>query len=303
MSPHLRSILMVLSTMVIWGSTFVVTKSVVAQVPPFTLAFARVAIGTAVLLLYAAMRPRLHGSGQSMRGLPWRTIAVMGLIGVALYYTAFNFALVYTSASQGALVQSCIPAVTALIALLWLREQATAGRWIGIALSVAGVLIVFAGSRENGATTPMLGNLLMFATTICWGVYTALARRIAGTDPVMLTAGIIGLGALMLLPATVLELASGGLPRIGVSEWLGIFYLGAIASGAAYLLYNAALRHLDATQAGVYTNLIPIVGVLSGVVLLGEPLSGRAILGGCVVLAGVWLTSRRADVQLQEAKS
>jgi drug/metabolite transporter (DMT)-like permease len=71
-----------------------------------------------------------------------------------------------------------------------------------------------------------------------------------------------------------------------------LLYLGFIASGMAYLLYNASLRHLDASEVGVYTNLIPIVGVLTGVIVLGEPLSTRAIIGGLVVMAGVWITSR-----------
>ncbi|HWK50840.1 MAG TPA: DMT family transporter, partial [Steroidobacter sp.] len=74
--------------------------------------------------------------------------------------------------------------------------------------------------------------------------------------------------------------------------WVELLYLGIIASGMAYLLYNASLRHLDASEVGVYTNLIPIVGVLTGVVVLGEPLSARAILGGLVVMLGVWITSR-----------
>ena len=71
--------------------------------------------------------------------------------------------------------------------------------------------------------------------------------------------------------------------------------LGAIASGAAYMLYNYALRHMDASQAGVYTNLIPIVGVITGVIVLGEELSVRALLGGAIVMLGVWITSRQAE--------
>jgi drug/metabolite transporter (DMT)-like permease len=66
------------------------------------------------------------------------------------------------------------------------------------------------------------------------------------------------------------------------------------------MLYSAALKHVDASEAGVYTNLIPIVGVVTGV-LLGEPLSARAIVGGVVVLVGVWLTSRQPAVSQAKA--
>jgi drug/metabolite transporter (DMT)-like permease len=82
------------------------------------------------------------------------------------------------------------------------------------------------------------------------------------------------------------------MPQINARGWLGLTYLGAGASGIAWMLYSAALKHVDASEAGVYTNLIPIVGVVMGM-MLGEPLTVRAIVGGVVVLVGVWLTSRQ----------
>lgn len=297
---HRRSVLMLLITMVIWGSTFVVTKEVIAEFPPFALAFARVAIGALVLLPFAVMRHRRAAPGQQ---LPWVAIIALAFIGVALYYAAFNSSLLYTSASQGALVQSCIPAMTALVAVLWLGERASATRWLGISLSIVGVLIVFSGASSqdeasnthSGAQSTLIGNLLMLATVVCWGVYTSLAKRIAAFDPVVVTASITGIGALMLLPVAVMEIAAQGSPQSSTTGWLSVFYLGAIASGAAYMFYNAALRHVDASEAGAYTNLIPIVGVATGIVVLDEPLSMRAIVGGIVVMTGVWITGKRVS--------
>lgn len=293
MSAPTRSVLMLLITMLIWGSTFVVTKGVAAQIPPFTLAFARVAMGTLVLLPFAVLRQRWHaGPASSTESFPWLSVAAMGFVGVALYYALFNLSLLHTSAAQGALVQSSLPAVTALVAVVWLRERATTLRWVGIALSVIGVLVISSGAEGNGDDRVFLGNVLMFLTCICWGIYTSLAKRAAGFDPMHVTVGVTGAGALMLMPFSIWELANGGWPELGVRGWLAVVYLGVLASGFAYLFYNSALQHMDASQAGVYTNLIPVVGVVSGIVLLGEPLSARAIVGGCVVLVGVWLTTR-----------
>jgi drug/metabolite transporter (DMT)-like permease len=290
MASNYRSVLMLLLTMIVWGSTFVVTKGINEQVPPFTLAFARVAIGALILMPFLLLRPR--ASEGPTRALPWGTIWLMGLIGVALYYAVFNWSLMLTSASQGALVQSCIPAMTALIAVMWLRERATVTRWTGIGLTIAGVLIVFSGSAGAEGAGSVFGNVLMFVTTILWGIYTSLAKRVANVDPRVVTAGIAAVGAALLLPMAVVEVATEGIPRVGAMGWLGIVYLGTTASGLAYLLYNAALKHMDASHVGVYTNLIPIVGVLSGVIVLGEPLSLRAVVGGLVVLAGVWMTGK-----------
>jgi drug/metabolite transporter (DMT)-like permease len=128
-------------------------------------------------------------------------------------------------------------------------------------------------------------------------LYTSLAKRVAGFDSLVITVAVTGSGTLLLLPMAGYEIvtahaAGESLPPLPLLGWVGILYLGGVASGLAYLLYNASLRHLDASAVGVYTNLIPVVGVLTGVAVLGEPLSARAIIGGLVVMCGVWITSR-----------
>ena len=287
-SSQTRSMLGLLLTMTVWGSTFMVTKELVALWPPYSLALVRVSLGALVLLPLAVSR---HPRGTR---LPWSTIWLMGLVGVALYYITFNLGMVHVSASQGALVQASIPAMTALVAVLWLRERASGVRWLGIAMSVVGVLIVFSGSAADDGASSMFGNMLMFGGVVCWALYTVLAKRIAGFDSLVITAAVTGTGAVLLLPVAGYEVivAGKGLPPLPPMSWLGVLYLGGVASGLAYLIYNASLRHLDASAVGVYTNLIPIVGVLTGVIVLGEPLSMRAIVGGLVVMLGVWITSR-----------
>jgi drug/metabolite transporter (DMT)-like permease len=287
--------LLLLLTMTVWGSTFVVTKGLIELWPPFTLALVRVGTGTLVLLPLAIAR---HQRGTR---LPWGTIWCMGLLGVTLYYLTFNLAMVYVSASQGALVQASIPAMTALVAVVWLRERATAMRWLGIALSVSGVLIVFSGNGSAPAQSTLLGNFLMFASVVCWALYTALAKRVASFETLVITACVTGTGTLLLLPFSAYEIMNAGLQPLPISGWVGVGYLGGIASGLAYVLYNSSLRHLDASAVGVYTNLIPVVGVLTGVVFLGEPLSLRAILGGAIVMLGVWITSRSERVDRTQA--
>jgi drug/metabolite transporter (DMT)-like permease len=287
--------LLLLLPMVVWGSAFAVTKGLVELWPPFTLALVRVGVGTLVLLPVALAR---HQRGTH---LPWGTIWFMGLVGVTLYYLTFNLAMVYVSASQGALVQASIPAMTALVAVMWLRERATAMRWLGIALSVAGVLIVFSGNSSAPGQSPLLGNSLMFASVVCWGLYTALAKRAASFEPLVITVCVMGTGTLLLVPFSAYEIMNAGLKPLPISGWLGVIYLGGVASGLAYAIYNASLRHLDASAVGVYTNLIPIVGVLTGIVFLGEPMSLRAILGGAIVMLGVWITSRSERPDRAEA--
>jgi drug/metabolite transporter (DMT)-like permease len=277
-----------LAVMIVWGSTFVVTKAAITELPPLTMGLIRVVIGTLVLLPFALTRLR----GRTAE-LPWRWIVANAVCGVTLYYIVFNSSLAYTTASQGALVQSSIPAVTALIAILWLREPATRPRVFGIGLSIVGVLVVFAGSGTqslDAAPAPVLGNMLMFASVVCWGLYTAIAKRVAQFDPLLVTTSVTGIGALLLVPFVMIELWGRPLPQPSAGALLGVAYLGVFASSAGYFLYNFALKQMAASQVGVFTNLIPIVGVLTGVVVLGEPLSWQALVGGAIVMLGVWLT-------------
>lgn len=294
MNRRWRAILILIGVMTLWGSVFVMTKDVIYVVPPLTLAFLRVAIGFLVLLPFAILRLRRQSTPRPP--LPWRDMLTMGAIGVAFYYGVFNFGLFYTSASQGALVQSSIPAMTALVAMLWLGESATRLRLLGIVLSVIGVLVIFTGSpADRSAISPVLGNLLVFASVIAWGIYTAYAKRCAHVDAMILTAGVIGAGALFLLPCAAIELRGQPLPVLDSTGWIEVVLLGAGAAGIAYMLYNLALQDIDASQAGVFANLIPVVGVASGIILLGDPISFRAIVGGLIVIAGVWITgSERA---------
>ncbi|HKE92758.1 MAG TPA: DMT family transporter [Povalibacter sp.] len=289
MNRRWRAIWILTGVMTFWGCTFVLTKDVIGDIPPLTLAFVRVAIGFLVLLPIAWQRYRRMSAP-----LPWWSMFAMGAIGVAFYYGVFNLGLVYTSAAQGALVQSCIPAMTALVAIVWLRERASRLRLAGIALSVIGVVLIFSGGvAANGSeSAPVLGNMLIFLSVAAWAVYTSMAKRLAHVDAMVLTAAVIGAGALLLLPTAVVELHGRGLPHLTTVQWLEVLLLGAGASGLAYMLYNLALQDLDASAVGVFANLIPVVGVLSGVVVLGDEISVRSIVGGLIVLAGVWITGR-----------
>jgi drug/metabolite transporter (DMT)-like permease len=219
----------------------------------------------------------------------------MALTGVGLYYVLFNLALAYTSASQTALIQSAFPAIVAILAVVWLHERVTKQRFMGIGLAIVGVVIIVASQNDAAASNPVLGNALAFASVLSWGVYTILAKRISNADPIAVTAVISLIGTVMLVPAALLENADVSLSSIPAEGWLPILYLGALASAVSYLLYTRALRDIDASLVGTFINLSPVIGVVSGVLVLGEPITMSAVLGGAMVLVGVWISSRKSE--------
>ena len=163
---------------------------------------------------------------------------------------------------------------------------------------MAGVLLILARSAPDAsARNPVLGNLLMFASVVVWGVYTMLAKRLADEDALAITACVAAMGTFLLVPPALVEAARAPLPAITAAGWLRIAYLGAFPSALCYLLFSRALRDLDASQVGAFINLIPVIGVASGVAFLGETMTPFAIAGGALVFAGVWISSRGASGQ------
>ncbi len=276
--------------MVLWGSTFVVTKVTVQEFPPLTLAFLRFAIASACLLVFMRGWQRVARLGQSVS---FRRLAFLAASGIALFTALFNYALVYGSALQGALLYATTPAVVAVCAALWLKERLDRRRASGIALSIVGAVIVVLGGQASlgDAPAPLLGALLMFSTVLLWGAYTVAAKRAAHADQLAVTFAISAVGALMLLPASVIELSVLGFGPTSNLGWLGLVYLGVFSSAACYALYNFALRQLDASTVGVYSNIDPVVGVATAFLFLGEQLAMAQAFGAAVVFAGMWLAS------------
>jgi drug/metabolite transporter (DMT)-like permease len=284
------SIVLLILTMLWWGSTFVVTKGGLDEIPPMRFALLRFSVASLLLVAVALAR---GGLSRLPRPAPSGTLMLMALTGISLYYVGFNLALTYTSASQGALVQSSSPAITATAAVWLLGERVTRRRLLGIALAIVGVLLIVArGAPDANAPSPLIGNLLMFGTVVLWSVYTVFAKRLANADPAVVLAVVSCVGTLMLIPPALIEAARTPVAPISVESWLRIIYLGAFPSAAGFLLYSRALRDLDASQAGTFINLVPVIGVISGVLLLGDSISPMALVGGALVLVGIWVASK-----------
>ncbi len=300
MSSSRLAIAQLVLVMLLWGSTFVVTKAALEGLPPVLFAFARTGVAAVCLLLLAVFKRQWRLPSDTPRGI----LVTMAVFGIAIYYTAFNLGLRYTSAAQAALVQSSLPAVTTAFAMLFLREQLKARGALGILLAIGGVAMIFAQSAPSPtADRPILGNLIMFCGVIAWSAYTVLARRLAGIEPLTVVSWVTTMGAAALGVGAVIEwgMSTGDDLRLGTGGgglhltgggWTAILYLGLLPSALSFVLYSQALRHLRAAQVAVFINLVPVVGVLAGVVFLGDALSSSALLGGGLVLAGVWLSTR-----------
>ncbi len=256
-----------LFAILVWGASFAVTRAAVREIPPMALAFLRFALAAAVLWP-AARRTRIRIAATDRVA-----VFALGLFGVTFYFAFENFGLTRTTASHAALIVATIPLVTELAAAWRYRRRPAAKVIAGLLPALAGVALIF-GRGAGGAS--LEGDLLMLGAVACWVGYTLVADRLTGRYPgPYLTWRIMAVGAVTLLPAALAETAFLPFAIPSAPACLGVVFLGIVCSALAYLAWNQALPVLGVTRTSSLINLIPLVGVLTGILTLDEPFTWR----------------------------
>lgn len=286
-NDRLKGFISIAFVMLIWGSSFTITKIVVQEVPPFLFATLRHVVACMVLLpFYLYQRKKVQ------QQLPYKKLILMGLTGITFYYGFFNFALLYISASSGALIEGMVPVAIAIPAALILKEHLDKKSITGIILSVIGVILVGFVGNSHQSGNHLLGGALMLAAVSCWATYTLLSRSLKEVDTILITAVSTFIGSAFLLPVFFFEVYQHGMPDISLKAWAGIAYLGVFASALAYFLYNRALESLPAAQVGNFLNLNPVIGAVIAIIFLKDTFTGWQLAGSILVLAGIWLSAK-----------
>ena len=295
----LRANLSAATAAVLFGASVVAVRVAVRDVPPISLALLRIGLGgllLAAILLVAA--PDLL----RVRWERLRLFALLGLVLFALFPLTFNIGLRYTEASRGAVMLATMPIWSALLGRIAggriAGERLTGRQLVGVGLSVVGIVLAFVepGRAFEGDARSLVGDGLLLLTGLLGAVYGLVAKRILRVDSAAtVTTYAMLSGALVLLPAAVVE---GVVPAVGDLTWrlLGlVVFLGVLGGSAAFLLWTWALSRLTPTQVAVYVNLNPIVAALLAILLLGERRSLPFLVGFLAVVAGVLLVNWPAD--------
>jgi len=275
-----------------FGGTWVAGAVAVDAAPPFTIAAVR--FGVASILLYGWARLTGRKLSPLSRGDAPMVIG-LGLTAVAGYNWLFLTGLTLAPASDGAIiVPGLAPVFTAVLAGLLLRERLGVRGLVGLAVAAIGLYLVVSPS---GATDQqrLLGDALFVAGAALWGVYSVLAR-VASRRFNAVSATLYGtaLGTVVLLPPAILE---GGADRLAAAPpeaLAGMAYLALFGTVGAFVLLNLGVARIGAARASAFALLVPVVGVLSSVALLNETLGPLTLLGGAVVIVGLWLIEHRA---------
>jgi drug/metabolite transporter (DMT)-like permease len=276
-----------------FGGTWVAGAIAVDATPPFTIAAVR--FGIASILLYAWARLTNRPLSPIHRS-DWKMVTGLGLTAVAGYNWLFLTGLTLAPASDGAIiVPGLAPVFTAVLAGVVLHERLGVRGFIGLAVAAVGLFLVV---NPGGGTDErrLLGDLLFIAGAALWGVYSVLARTASRRfSAVSATLYGTALGTVVLVPLAILEGGLGSLATAPVEALAGIGYLTVFGTVAAFVLLNMGVARIGAARASAFALLVPIVGVLSSVALLNEELGPLTLVGGAIVLIGLWLIEHRGE--------
>ncbi|TCL76923.1 EamA domain-containing membrane protein RarD [Hydrogenispora ethanolica] len=273
----------------IWGGMYVVSKMVLAFVPPLELVWLR--YGVALLTLGGIVLAARQSWRIRRRDIP--LILGIGIIGYFLSIWAQFAGTRLSSAQMGAVITAATPAFMVIFARLILKEPITAKKALSVGMATVGVvLIVGVGDLGNAA---QLGGLILGIAALTWALMSVLVKRVpAGYSPLVVTtyailAALVVMTPLVGFQADPLQLGRAlGRPLV----LAGVLYLGVVSTAGAFYFWNKGLQLVDAGRAGLYFFFQPLVGTLLGWLFLGEQVGIAFWTGTALILGGVLLVVR-----------
>ena len=277
-----------------WGGNFNIARAFNMEIPPMGLSFWRWAVAGLILLPFV-WKPMLQQKAAFKQHV-WLVVA-LGIFGVTGFNTLAYLRLQTTTATNGVLMQSVNPIYIIALSSLLLGEFATKRRWLGIALSLLGVLIILI----QGQLSHLLkldfhsGDLIIFLAVLDWGLYTVLLRKLPNELKGLPILGYsIAIGVLGILPLYLYEIfmTSRSMPLNWISV-SSVLYVAIFPSVLSYLFWNHGTQRIGANRAGQFAHVVPISGILIAVLLLDEQLHLYHLLGIILVAAGIVLANYR----------
>jgi drug/metabolite transporter (DMT)-like permease len=291
---------------VVWAVNFIAAKVGLRYLPAVTLASFRVVIaGLSMVPAYLicsrlpafADARRARSQGFTRRDL-W-TFFYLGFFGVVVNQMCFTMGLRYTSVGHAAVIVGMGPIYTLVLAVVFRLERATWHKVIGMAIAFSGVAVLASENGISPHSPSLLGDAITMTGSIGFATYAVLGKRVAGRyDALTMAAFNHFAGAVIILPVALHQARAlgpfSGWRAVPWQGWATVLYMAVCSSAMAYLLYFWLLRYLEASQLSAFTYLLPVLAVILGIWWLGERGSALQMVGGALVLGGVyWVESGR----------
>ena len=266
----------------LWGASFIYIRVAVPALGPFVLVELRVGLAAVVLALCAALVGRLPKLRRR-----WRQFVLLGAVNVAIPFSLISAAEINLTASLAAILNSTTVMFTAVVAAVWMGDALTARKLVGVALGIVGVTVLVGWDPITMNWTVALSVGAMLAASLAYALGSVYAKRtFADSPPLAIASGQLTAAAMLMLPLAAVSAPEQSPSTIVVLSVLG---LALPSTAVAYMLYFRLIANVGPTSTSTVTLLVPLFGLLFGVVLLDEPVGVGTLAGLVLILSSVTL--------------
>jgi drug/metabolite transporter (DMT)-like permease len=269
------------------GTAAAVTRYLVGNADPITLAILRWGIGF-LCLLPIALLLRVRWPQRN----DWLAVAGLGLAFFGMFFVLYNIAVSYTTAARASLALSTLPLQTMVVGALLGIEPLTKRKTLGVGVAVLGVIAALVSGLSAAPSGAWRGELIMVGAVLCMSFYNVWSRPFIRRSSALgfLTVGM-GAGAAALVLVGVLTGRVEVLSSFGAPQWIAGVYLGVGGGALAFILWVLALERATPTRVANTMTVNPIAAGLLATQLVGEPITANLVVGLVAVFAGIWIAT------------
>jgi drug/metabolite transporter (DMT)-like permease len=280
-------VLIALLSSALGGGAAIATRYLIGSYDPLLLAAVRFGGGALCILPVALLlRPKLPPRQD------WPAVAGLGFLFFAVFFVIYNLALSYTTVARGTLALSTLPLMTMVAGALLGLEALSARKTLGVLLAMGGVAVALSASLGTAPAGAWRGDLIMIGATVCMALYNVYSRPYTQRSSPLgfLTMGMtVGGGAMILLCLATGRAAQ--LLSFDTGQALAGIYLAAGGGAFGFFLWVLALKYASPTRVANTITINPVIAMIFGSMLLGEPVTLPLVLGLVAVGGGVWLAT------------
>ena len=271
-----------------WAGNVVLARGITDLIPPVAFAFWRWLLAFLLLLPFTWRQTQLDWP---VIRRYWPLLMLLGILGISSFNTLLYLGVQTTTAINGAVIQTAMPAMIIFISLLLFGERIRPIQLVAVLISITGaVLIVIRGDwRVLAQANIVIGDGLIFVAVWLYALYTALLRKRPFIHPMSFLTATFGLGVICLVPIYLWELASGARFILNQTIILSILYVAIFPSILAYISWNGGVAAIGASRAGFFINFVPLFAAVLSILFLDEPPQWIHAWGMGLIVLGMWL--------------
>jgi drug/metabolite transporter (DMT)-like permease len=281
-----------LFAVIVWGASFIATKIALQEISPLSIVWLRFLMGVIILGVAVFLR----GQFALPEKREWGYFALLGFLGITFHQSLQSNGLQTSEAGTTAWIVATTPVFMALLGWLLLKEGLGWVKTFGILLASAGVLIVVSKGNFGSISIGKFGapgDILILISAVNWAVFSTLSRRGLKSHPASLMMFyVMAIGWLFTSLIFLFARDVAEINQLTASGWVAVAFLGIFCSGLAYIAWYDALKALSTAQTGVFLYIEPLVAVVVAFFILGEDISLASLIGGAIILFGIWLVNR-----------